>query len=186
VVVVVVVVVVVFEGLRCQTFAALIYFHILSLDIQNTEWSKFLTNSKHDKNTLLMGYTNQSVNVVQWNNGCLFWDPHKTNKYTVWAERGAQNSRCAANCCQAPHISLSAVAAVLQVFARSVAGRSPHGLEGGRVMFRPDASTVGGSCQPHAPHRCHKLHVLFKYTHTRMFSCAPLALFSCQTFQELC
>jgi hypothetical protein len=38
-------------------------------------------------NTLRLSYTNQSVNAVQWNNRCLFWDPHKTHKHTVWAER---------------------------------------------------------------------------------------------------
>jgi hypothetical protein len=32
-------------------------------------------------NTLRLGYKNKSVNAVQWNN------PHKTHKYTVWAER---------------------------------------------------------------------------------------------------
>jgi hypothetical protein len=33
-------------------------------------------------NTLRLCHTNQSVNVVQGNNRCVFWDPHKTHKYT--------------------------------------------------------------------------------------------------------
>ena len=33
------------------------------------------------------GYKNQSVNAVQWNNRCLFWDPHETHDCNVWTER---------------------------------------------------------------------------------------------------
>jgi hypothetical protein len=32
-------------------------------------------------------YNNKPVNTVQWNKYCLSWEPYKTQKYTIWAER---------------------------------------------------------------------------------------------------
>ena len=55
--------------------------HINTLCGQNVECRTYRA-----VNTLRLSYKNQPVNAVQWNNRCLFWDPHKTHKYTVWVK----------------------------------------------------------------------------------------------------
>ena len=57
--------------------------HINTLFRQNVECRTYRA-----VNTLRLGYKNQSINAVQWNNRCWFSDPHKTHKYTVCLGEG--------------------------------------------------------------------------------------------------
>ena len=49
-------------------------------------WAERRIRTYRAVNTLRLSYKNQSVNAVQRNNRCMFSDPHKTHKHTVWAE----------------------------------------------------------------------------------------------------
>jgi hypothetical protein len=60
--------------------------HINTLCGQNVELN-LKTQPYRAVNTLRLGYKNQSVNAVWGSNRYFFPDPHKTQKYTVWAER---------------------------------------------------------------------------------------------------
>jgi len=51
--------------------------HINTLCGQNVECRTFRA-----ENTLRLGYKNQPVNAVQWNNSCLFSDLHKSHKHS--------------------------------------------------------------------------------------------------------
>jgi hypothetical protein len=64
----------------------------VKLSHQNTLKTEINRNCLYRSNpyravsTLPLIYTNQPVNAVSGNNRCVFSDPHKTHKHTVWAE----------------------------------------------------------------------------------------------------
>jgi hypothetical protein len=52
-----------------------VYFHLKS----RLTWIIFKDSARTAQWAHRLGYKNQSVNVVQGNNRCLFWDPYKTH-----------------------------------------------------------------------------------------------------------
>jgi len=60
--------------------------HIETVGFEGLIYITHKLSSYRAVNTLLLGYKNQSVNAVEGNNRCLFSVPHRTHKYTVWAE----------------------------------------------------------------------------------------------------
>ena len=70
-------------------FTKLLYdkFYILNDSVLIAVFSFYIASRPYRAvSSLRLGYKNQSVNVVKGNHRWFFSRPHKTHKYTVWAE----------------------------------------------------------------------------------------------------